>query len=255
MLSASPLPNVVQLLASDLRWRLVAALARSDHQVHELVRLVGQPANLVSFHLRRLRSEHLVTERRSSADARHVYYSLDLDRLRKLYFAAGDALHPGLSVVTETHEPAGLHGGEPVRVLFLCTHNSARSQMAEAIMRQLGGDGVEVFSAGSEPSTVHPDATATLAAIHIDISSAASKHLDNYCTQRFDYIITVCDRVRETCPVFPNDPERIHWSFPDPSLIEEPAARGREFEQIALQLQHRIRFLLTLIEREKRQNG
>jgi protein-tyrosine-phosphatase/DNA-binding transcriptional ArsR family regulator len=254
MLAAPPVPNVLQLLSSDLRWQLVSALARSDRQVHELVRFVGQPANLVSYHLRKLRSEHLVTERRSSADARDVYYSLDLDRLRNLYLAAGDALHPGLSV-TETRGRADVPAGSPVRVLFLCTHNSARSQMAEALMRLLGGDGFEVFSAGSEPSIVHPDAIMAMARLNIDISGARAKHLDQYADEHFDYIVTVCDRVRETCPAFPNDPQRIHWSFADPTLIEDPAQRRQEFEQIAIQLQTRIRYLLTLIERDRRQIG
>lgn len=251
MSASPPLPSVFPLLASELRWLLVTALARSDRQVHELVQLAGQPINLVSYHLRKLRSAQLVTERRSSADARDVYYSLDLDRLRDLYSAAGDALHPGL-VVADGRDRDTLPAQNPVRVLFLCTHNSARSQMAEAVMRQLGGEGIEVFSAGSEPSAVHPDAVAVMGQLGIDISQASSKHLDQYRDQHFHYIITVCDRVRETCPVFPDDPKRIHWSFPDPALIEEPLTRRREFGQIAMQLRTRIRYLLTLIERERR---
>lgn len=254
MLADPPVPAVFQILASELRWRLLSALSRSDRQVHELVHLVDHPANLVSYHLKRLRSERLVTERRSSADARDVYYSLDFDRLRTLYLAAGSALHPGLAVTGEP-DLVDLPPNDPTRVLFLCTHNSARSQMAEAIMRQMGGDGVTVVSAGSEPSSVHPDAVAVLAGLGIDISGAQSKHFDQYRGQRFDYIITVCDRVRETCPVFPDDPERIHWSFPDPSQIEDPVQRRHEFEQLALQLQTRIRYLLTLIERDRRQNA
>ncbi len=127
--------------------------------------------------------------------------------------------------------------------------------MAEAIMRQRGGADVDVYSAGSEPSTVHPDAVCVMGGRGIDISGATSENLDRYLSQRFDYVITVCDRVRETCPVFPDDPERIHWSFPDPTLIEDPVERGREFEQIATQLQTRIRYLLTLMERERHQAG
>src|SRR6185295_16072417 len=95
-LSLSP-PDFLKLLAHDLRWSLVTALARSDHRVHELVQLLGQPMNLVSYHLKQLRDQRLVTERRSSADGRDVYYSLDLDALRTRYFAAGEALHPMLN--------------------------------------------------------------------------------------------------------------------------------------------------------------
>src|SRR5919199_1730982 len=96
-LSRQP-PDVLKLLAHDLRWKLVTALARSDHRVHELVRLLDQPMNLVSYHLKQLRDQQLVSERRSSADGRDVYYSLDLDVLRTRYFATGAALHPALEI-------------------------------------------------------------------------------------------------------------------------------------------------------------
>src|SRR5919198_2784720 len=95
-ISANP-PDVLKLLAHDLRWNLVSALARSDHRVNELVRLLDQPMNLVSYHLKQLRDQQLVTERRSSADGRDVYYNLDLDLLRTRYFATGAALHPALA--------------------------------------------------------------------------------------------------------------------------------------------------------------
>jgi protein-tyrosine-phosphatase len=125
--------------------------------------------------------------------------------------------------------------------------------MAEGIMRrmvrsnQLGGSGVEVFSAGSEPSSIHPEAVRVLTSLGVDVSRQKAKHLDRYRDQEFDYIITVCDRVRETCPVFPGHPERIHWSFPDPAVIEDDEARRRAFDQTAEQLTIRIRYLLTLI--------
>ena len=244
----------LQLLSHDLRWRLVAALAHSDHHGQELVQLLGQPQNLVSYHLRRLRSEHLVTERRSTADRRDVYYSLDLDRLRELYLSTGEAIHPGLGAVSPQSDAAARPTtGLPVRVLFLCTQNSARSQLAEGILRHLGGEQVEVFSAGSEPSSIHPDAMRILTALGIDASGQRAKHLDRYRGQHFDYIITVCDRVRETCPAFPGDPERIHWSFPDPVVVEAAEKRRRAFDQTAQQLITRIRYLLTLIERSQRQ--
>ncbi|MFW6075382.1 MAG: arsenate reductase ArsC [Chloroflexota bacterium] len=106
------------------------------------------------------------------------------------------------------------------RVLFLCTHNSARSQMAEALLRHMASDTFEVYSAGNDPTGVNPFAVEAMKQINIDISGAESKHLDQYVGQDFDYVITVCDKANESCPVFPGDPNRIHWSFEDPSAAE-----------------------------------
>ncbi len=114
-----------------------------------------------------------------------------------------------------------------LRVLFLCTHNSARSQMAEGLLRQYAGDQIEVASAGTEPGGVHPLAMKAMQEIDIDISGARSKSVDEFLDQHFDYVITLCDQANETCPLFPGDPERIHWSFTDPS-----AAKGSEEERL-----------------------
>jgi len=251
--------SFLKLLAHELRWRLVEALARSDRRVQELVALVGEPHNLVSYHLRQLRDQALVTERRSAADGRDVYYSLDLDRLKGLYFAAGESLHPGISgtsgVSDVSDHPETAGGSETgvrrrVRVLFLCTHNSARSQMAEAILRHLGGDRVEVHSAGTVATRVHPLAVAAMADKGIDISGQRSKHMDELTGQDFDYVITVCDNARETCPVFPGAPERIHWSIPDPTAVEgTEETKFRAFRTASDDLMTRIRYLLVLIER------
>jgi arsenate reductase len=100
--------------------------------------------------------------------------------------------------------------GEPIRVLFVRTHNSARSQMAEALLRHLGGEAFVVSSAGTEPSRIHPLAIRAMAKLDLDIAAARSKHVAEFIGQDFDYIITVCDRAREQCPLFPADPERIH---------------------------------------------
>jgi arsenate reductase len=116
--------------------------------------------------------------------------------------------------------------GRPIRVLFLCTHNSARSQIAEGLLRHIGKCRFEVYSAGTEATEVRPLAIRAMAESGIDISAARSKTLDEYIGQHFDYVITVCDRANETCPIFPGDPQRIHWSFPDPS-----AAEGTEEDQ------------------------
>lgn len=115
------------------------------------------------------------------------------------------------------------------RVLFLCTHNSARSQMAEGLLRHLAGDRFEAFSAGTEATGVRPLAIRAMAEMGIDISSQQSKALNRYLGQPFDIIITVCDEANEACPVFPGAREQLHWSFPDPS-----AAAGTEEERLAV---------------------
>ena len=115
------------------------------------------------------------------------------------------------------------------RVLILCTGNSARSQMAEGLLRHLAPDRFEVESAGVEPSRVRPQAVEAMREIGIDISQHRSKSVDEFAGQEFDYVITVCDNARERCPIFPGKTERIHWSFDDPA-----AAVGDEESQLAL---------------------
>ncbi len=245
-------PPVLTLLAHEVRWQLLRALTYSDYRVQELVELVGRPLNLVSYHLKQLRQHQLVTEHRSAADAREVYYHLDLERLQNLFWASGDAMHPAMVPSADSPAPTvQAFEAQPLRILFLCTHNSARSQMAEGIARSLGRGYVEAFSAGSEIAAVHPDAMRAMADVQIDISQQSSKHFDQFIGQSFDYIVTVCDRVRESCPVFPNDPERIHWSFADPALIDDPDERYTQFQSIARQLMSRISYLFTLAERKR----
>ena len=115
------------------------------------------------------------------------------------------------------------------RVLFLCTHNSARSQMAEALLRHLAGDRFEAYSAGTEATHVRPLAVRAMAELGIDISGQESKTLNRYLGDPFDAVITVCDQANEACPVFFGARERLHWSFPDPSR-----ATGSEDEQLAV---------------------
>ncbi len=102
-------------------------------------------------------------------------------------------------------------------VLFLCTHNSARSQMAEGILRHLAGDRFEVYSAGTEATFVRPEAVSAMAELGIDISGQESETLDRYLREPFDHVVTVCDDANEACPVFPGAKNRLHWSFRDPS--------------------------------------
>src|SRR5918911_1164966 len=118
---------------------------------------------------------------------------------------------------------------ERKRVLILCTGNSARSQMAEGLLRRAGGDGFEVFSAGTEPSGVNPLAVEAMREVGIDISTQRSKSVDEFLGQEFDYVITVCDKANRNCPVFPGRTKRIHWSFDDPA-----EALGERSERLAV---------------------
>ncbi len=108
---------------------------------------------------------------------------------------------------------------EKLQVLILCTANSARSQMGEGLLRHLAGDKVDVFSAGSAPSSVNPFVVRAMRERGIDITSHRSEHLDLYLAHEFDFVITVCDSAAESCPVFPRRAKRIHWSFPDPAAV------------------------------------
>lgn len=128
------------------------------------------------------------------------------------------------------------------RVLILCTGNSARSQMAEGLLRHIAGDKFQVFSAGVAPTIVRPEAIEVLAEIGIDISNHRSKSVDEFLGQDFDYVITVCDNANEHCPVFPGEMKRIHWSFEDPAAIEgDQALRLTAFRTARDQIAERLR--------------
>jgi arsenate reductase len=115
------------------------------------------------------------------------------------------------------------------RVLFLCTHNSARSQMAEGLLRHMSGDRFEVMSAGTEATHVRPLAIRAMGEVGVDISAQESETLGRYLREPFDYVITVCDDANEACPFFPGAANRLHWSFEDPSRAE-----GSEEERLAV---------------------
>jgi arsenate reductase len=115
------------------------------------------------------------------------------------------------------------------RVLVLCTGNSARSQMAEGLLRQEAGDRFEVFSAGTKPSFVRPEAISVMNEIGIDISGQRSKSVDEFAGQELDYVITVCDNAKEACPLFPGSAKRLHWPFEDPA-----SAQGSDDERKAI---------------------
>jgi protein-tyrosine-phosphatase/DNA-binding transcriptional ArsR family regulator len=241
-------PRFLRLAGHPLRWRLLSELARSDLRVGELCVLAGQRQSLVSYHLRQLRDGGLVSARRSLADGRDTYYVLELARCGELLVSAGASLHPGLASPLGSHTRGG-RGLAPARMLFLCTGNSARSQMAEALAGQLSAGVVRAASAGSHPKPLHPNAVRVMRERGIDLADRRSKHLSEFTAGRFDYVITLCDRVREICPEFPGTPEAIHWSVRDPA--REPGTDEQTlpaFERTATELEMRIGFLLEAIK-------
>jgi len=236
-------PEFLQLAGHPLRWRLLGELSRSDRVVHELTELVGEPQNLVSYHLGKLRDGALVFARRSSADRRDTYYGLDLARIGGLLSAAGGALHPGLRLIPPSRDDARI---EPVRVLFLCTGNSARSPMAEALAKALSGGAVEACSAGSHPKPLHPNALRVMReAYGLDLAAHAPTRLEAFEDRHFDWVISLCDRVREVCPEFAGHPQTIHWSIANPATGEPDEVTWPLFQQAAAELATRIGFLLT----------
>jgi protein-tyrosine-phosphatase/DNA-binding transcriptional ArsR family regulator len=244
-------PVFVQLAANPLRWRLLQELVSSDRRVRELSGLVNERQSLVSYHLGQLRDGGLVRARRSSADGRDAYYTIDLAACGEQLREAGGALHPGLRVAAAPPVPrrGRRRSRRRPRVLFLCTGNSARSQIAEALIVQMSGGAVAAASAGSQPKPLHPNAVRVMAERGIDIRTNRTKHLDELVAQRFDAVITLCDKVREVCPEFPAHPRLVHWSIPDPAL-EGPTARASypAFERTAKELETRIGFLLDVLD-------
>jgi protein-tyrosine-phosphatase/DNA-binding transcriptional ArsR family regulator len=236
-------PAFLSLAGHPVRWRLLRELAESDLRVWELTALVGERQSLVSYHLGLLRQAGMVAARHSSADRRDSYYSVDLTRCGELLGAAGAALHPGLRL-----------GSDPAlktvtgRVLFLCTGNGARSQIAEAFTQELTQHRVEAFSAGSHPTRLQPNAVRVMRSYGIDIAGWRPKHFQEFVDQRFDCVVTVCDRIREDCPEYPRATRRIHWSIADPV---KSGANDDEtypaFETAAAQLAARIPFLVQLL--------
>ncbi len=136
------------------------------------------------------------------------------------------------------------------RVLFLCTGNSARSQMAEALLRHVAADRFQAFSAGTAPrEKVHPDAIQTLERKSVPVDGLTPKDVATFAGQPFDYVITLCDRAREHCPRF-DFAEMMHWTFPDPAQVAEPADRRRAFEEVFSGLSQRVRFLIIVDEKK-----
>jgi ArsR family transcriptional regulator, arsenate/arsenite/antimonite-responsive transcriptional repressor / arsenate reductase (thioredoxin) len=231
--------QALKLLTDETRWRLLSALRRSDYQVGELVELLGLSQNLVSYHLGLLRQAGFVRAQRNSADARSQYYSADVAALEASLRQIGAGLHLPLS------------SGEdiPARtVVFLCTGNSARSQMAEGWLRALSNGRVAARSAGTHPRSLHPLATLAMAEAGVDIAYQQAKDLPALDAIAADVVVTVCDLAREECPSWQLSAAHLHWSIPDPAR-----AQGSEAEQLAVfrsvreTLRERVVTLLALL--------
>ena len=232
----------MRMAAHPLRWALLTELAAGDQRVRELAAALDEPQNLVSYHLRLLRSAGLIDARRSSFDARDSYYHLDLTRCAGAFGEAAAALHPGLA-------PAPAGAPAPGSVLFLCTGNSARSPMAAALLEKKGEGRIRAASAGSHPKPrVHRNAVRIMRDMYdIDLRGARPQPLTAVGRRHFDHVITLCDKVRE----YARDhglATTMHWSLPDPSAAgASDRASYPEFRCVASELNSRIEFLLPVL--------
>jgi len=246
-MSTTEPPEILGLLAHPLRWQLVSELGRSDRRVGELVQLVSEPQNLVSYHLAHLRRAGVVSARRSSADGRDVYYRADLLRCRDLLGDAGLSLHPGLSL-TPTPPADAAPRRSRQKLLFLCSGNSARSQIAEALMVQRSDGSIDARSAGSHPKSLHPNAVRVMAERGVDISGRSTKSMNRFTRSQFDGVITMCDKVREICPEFPGSPIAAHWSIADPAASgNNDETNFTTFEEVADEIDDRVTLLLAYL--------
>ncbi|GAB3408752.1 arsenate reductase/protein-tyrosine-phosphatase family protein [Flindersiella endophytica] len=236
-------PPFLALAAHPLRWQLLTALAQSDHRVRELVERTGEPQNLVSYHLGLLRRGGLVTSRRSSFDGRDSYYRLDLEACARALSDAGGALHPALRLETVAKSQRQQRLRRPARVLFLCTGNSSRSPMAAALLRHHTGERVEAFSAGSHPKPLNPRAGKALSTYGIDLAGHRPLQLSTFADRKLDYVISLCDKVREVLPPFTRDPLLMHWSIPNP----DDAGDDATFRGTAAELDTRIRYFVSTL--------
>jgi arsenate reductase (thioredoxin) len=226
------------------RIRLVVALRRLGVGPEDAGRLAGR-------YLARDRGDldlaPVLAEQRRAIDRQRA----DLDRLE------GELLDLERTIAAAGRAWRDRSVADPIRVLFVCTHNSARSQIAEALLRRYGGEDFEVRSAGTEATQVNPYAVRVLDEQGIDWSGARSKAIDEFLDERFDYVITVCDRARETCPVFPGSTNSLHWGLDDPAEVdgtdeEKLAAFRRTAQEVAARLRPFIEVALRAAGRERR---
>jgi protein-tyrosine-phosphatase/DNA-binding transcriptional ArsR family regulator len=256
-MTVAPSPPVLSVLAHDLRWAIVGLLVAGDLRTGEIVARTGQAPSLVSYHLARLRDAGLVSVRRSTADGRDSYHALDLDAIGQAIGDMAAQIHPwllagpagwlepapGPGLRRPGPEPGRPGTGQPVRALFICSGNSARSPMAEGWLNHLGGGRVTARSAGISPGPLHPLAVAAMAEQGVDISRHRPTHLSDVAGDRFTRVITLCDRARENCGELPG--AAVHWSIPNPAQAHPPDLDA--FLATARELQTRIRYLLPAL--------
>ena len=251
-------PDVLGVLAHDLRWTIVGLLVPGDLRTSELVSRTGQAPSLVSYHLARLRDAGLVSARRSTADARDSYHALDLDALGQAVAGMAGQIHPSLIGSGMRRDRPALQGNLPhpprevadppgpiAQVLFICSGNSARSPMAAGWLNHLGAGRVTARSAGVTPRPLGPLAVAAMAEHGVDISGHQATHLDALAGYRFTRVITLCDRARENCGELPAAPVAAHWSIPDPARAHPPDLDA--FRATARELRTRVRYLLAML--------
>ena len=242
-------PPFIELAAHPVRWQLLRALGGSDYRVRELVAHVGQPQNLVSYHLGLLRRGGFVTASRSSYDRRDTYYRLEIDRCADGLAQTAAALHPFLSRFdVRTAAGRGGRSSRSASLLFICTGNSARSPMAEALLRQRCPDGVEVTSAGTQPKPeLHRDAVRVLREdFGIDAAEQQPRRVDRLSRRRFDHVITLCDKAKEVLPPMAGNPRRSHWSIPDPASVTDGGGYPA-FRRTGEAIDARVRHLTTVL--------
>lgn len=240
-------PLFLRLAAHPLRWRLLSALAEGDFRVRELVARIDESQNLVSYHLRLLREAGLVTAGRSSFDGRDTYYHLDLDRCATALEAAGATLHPSLRPGAATGSAVSLGRPRPVSVLFVCTGNSARSPMAEALLNRHGAGAATATSAGTRPKPrLHPEAARVLGEhFGLDPIGHQPQGLVSVAGRRFDRVVTLCDKAREEWRAFPRHRRLIHWSIRDPA--DSDGDLDTAFLRTAAEIDTRVRHLLPTL--------
>ncbi|MBV8786295.1 MAG: ArsR family transcriptional regulator [Mycobacterium sp.] len=245
--SLAEVPSLLKMASHPLRWALMTKLAGGDCRVRELAAAADEPQNLVSYHLRLLRSARFIDARRSDFDGRDTYYSLNLTRCAGAFGEAASALHPGLNVSSPVRPAAR-------SVLFLCTGNSSRSPMAEALLRKNGQGRIRAASAGSHPKPhIHPTAVQVMRDMYgIRLDESRTRPWEAVSGRRFDHVITLCDKVRE----FADEhglTTTAHWSIRDPS-VAGGGKRGiyEEFRSVADELNRRIEFLLPVLNASPR---
>ncbi len=232
--------SLLKILADDTRWRIIHRLRFSDHQVSELVELLQQPQNLISYHLGILRQAGFVQLHRSDADRRVLFYSLSHTQLRIGLAQVAAALQLPIP------DPASLPA---VPILFLCTGNSIRSQMAEAWVRHLSGGRVPVQSAGNRPQPIHPLTYVVMQEVGLDLSQHTPKGIEVLQHFPAQIGVSVCDFAREDCPTFLHVPVLLHWSIPQPERLRRQSGSSEleVFRRLRDTIRERVEGLFGLL--------